>query len=63
MLVVIQIVYNPCKISVPTAGGYTFTFYVKGKANQLILLGLHRYTINSDEGDYTIQPQVLEKRL
>ena len=49
------------KITVPTAGSYTFTFYVKGQANQVIapfvnanISGTNTNTF-SDESDYTIQ--------
>ncbi|MDB4204063.1 cellulase family glycosylhydrolase [Polaribacter sp.] len=48
-------------ITVPTAGSYTFTFYVKGQANQVIapfvyanISGTNTNTF-SDESDYTIQ--------
>ena len=44
------------KITVPTAGSYTFTFYVKGQANQVIAPFVYTTTSTySDEGDYTIQ--------
>jgi aryl-phospho-beta-D-glucosidase BglC (GH1 family) len=45
------------KITVPTAGSYTFTSYVKGEAGQLIspyFFTNPNTTILSNEGDYTI---------
>ena len=44
------------KITVPTAGSYTFTCYVKGQANDVIAPFVYTSSSTySDEGDYTIQ--------
>ena len=44
------------KILVPQAGDYTFTFYVKGEATQIIAPFIYTTSSTySDEGDYTIQ--------